>query len=115
MGCLSHWSEDIFSLRTPRADPQQTKAPGPPTTPSSISEPTEDQKFSGSLLKDLTPPVNPPKAALGPAMVKDGKLASQPHQEIDDPSDSKPADWVDEAKMDDPEAFKPAAERQAEE
>ena len=28
-------------------------------------------------------------------------------QEIDDPSDSKPADWVDDAKMDDPEASKP--------
>lgn len=43
---------------------------------------------SGSLLKDFEPPVNPEK-------------------EIDDPSDSKPADWVDEAKISDPDATKP--------
>lgn len=42
----------------------------------------------GSLLKDFTPSVNPPK-------------------EIDDPEDSKPADWVDEEKIVDPEASKP--------
>ncbi|TPX62952.1 hypothetical protein PhCBS80983_g00225 [Powellomyces hirtus] len=42
----------------------------------------------GSLLTDFTPPVNPPK-------------------EIDDPNDKKPATWVDEAKMVDPEATKP--------
>ncbi len=28
-------------------------------------------------------------------------------QEIDDPSDEKPADWVDEAQIKDPEAVKP--------
>ncbi|KAJ3329539.1 hypothetical protein HDU76_007694, partial [Blyttiomyces sp. JEL0837] len=44
---------------------------------------------SGSLLTDFTPAVNPPK-------------------EIDDPTDSKPADWVDEAKIVDPDAKKPA-------
>ena len=38
---------------------------------------------------DFAPPINPPKV-------------------IDDPSDSKPADWVDEAKMDEPGATKPA-------
>jgi hypothetical protein len=38
--------------------------------------------------QDLTPPINPPK-------------------EIDDPTDSKPADWVDEATIDDPDAKKP--------
>ena len=32
----------------------------------------------GSLLEDFEPPINPPA-------------------EIDDPTDSKPADWVDEA------------------
>lgn len=43
----------------------------------------------GSLLEDFTPDVNPPK-------------------EIDDPKDTKPADWVDSPQMDDPEAVKPA-------
>jgi len=33
--------------------------------------------------------------------------ALTPDQEIDDPEDSKPADWVDVAKIDDPEAAKP--------
>ncbi|KAJ7597298.1 Calreticulin family-domain-containing protein [Mycena floridula] len=48
----------------------------------------ESQK-TGSLLEDFEPPVNPPK-------------------EIDDPSDSKPSDWVDEKKIADPAASKPA-------
>lgn len=43
---------------------------------------------SGSLLESFQPPVNPPK-------------------EIDDPNDSKPADWVEEAKIPDPKATKP--------
>ncbi|KAF9906683.1 hypothetical protein BX616_000657 [Lobosporangium transversale] len=43
---------------------------------------------SGSLLEDFKPPVNPPKI-------------------IDDPKDSKPTDWVDEAKIPDPNARKP--------
>ncbi|KAF9447037.1 Calreticulin-domain-containing protein [Macrolepiota fuliginosa MF-IS2] len=43
---------------------------------------------TGSLLEDFEPPVNPPK-------------------EIDDPEDSKPEDWVDDAKISDPEATKP--------
>lgn len=47
-----------------------------------------EKKASGSLLKDMQPPVNPPK-------------------EIDDPSDQKPSNWVDEAKIDDPDASKP--------
>ncbi|CAE7354855.1 unnamed protein product [Symbiodinium natans] len=47
-----------------------------------------EKKASGSLLKDMQPPVNPPK-------------------EIDDPSDQKPSDWIDDAKMDDPDASKP--------
>ena len=42
----------------------------------------------GSLFENFEPPFNPPA-------------------EIDDPEDSKPADWVDDAKMDDPEAVKP--------
>ncbi|CAG8194274.1 unnamed protein product [Penicillium olsonii] len=44
---------------------------------------------AGSLLEDFNPPVNPEK-------------------EIDDPKDSKPADWVDEVQIADPEATKPA-------
>ena len=43
---------------------------------------------AGSLLTDFDPPVNPPK-------------------EIDDPTDVKPADWVDDEFIDDPNAVKP--------
>eukprot|EP01090_Pellita_catalonica_P020632 TRINITY_DN7466_c0_g1_i1.p1 TRINITY_DN7466_c0_g1~~TRINITY_DN7466_c0_g1_i1.p1 ORF type:complete len:529 (+),score=113.01 TRINITY_DN7466_c0_g1_i1:77-1663(+) len=42
----------------------------------------------GSLLTDFEPEVNPPKT-------------------IDDPTDEKPADWVDEAQIPDPTAVKP--------
>ncbi|CAI7659416.1 unnamed protein product [Penicillium viridicatum] len=48
-----------------------------------------DSAKKGSLLEDFNPPVNPEK-------------------EIDDPKDSKPADWVDEVQIPDPEATKPA-------
>lgn len=44
---------------------------------------------SGSLLEDMTPPVNPP-------------------EEIDDKEDFKPADWDEREKVPDPEAKKPA-------
>lgn len=47
-----------------------------------------ESKKTGSLLEDFDPPVNPPK-------------------EIDDPKDSKPANWVDEEKITDPAAVKP--------
>ncbi|KAF2874907.1 calnexin-like protein [Massariosphaeria phaeospora] len=43
---------------------------------------------NGTLLEDFTPAVNPEK-------------------EIDDPKDTKPEDWVDEARIADPEASKP--------
>lgn len=43
---------------------------------------------SGNLLNDMEPPINPP-------------------EEIDDPEDEKPDDWVDEAQIADPEATKP--------
>jgi hypothetical protein len=43
----------------------------------------------GSLLADMQPPVNPPET-------------------VDDPSDSKPADWVDAAQLSDPAAVRPA-------
>eukprot|EP01120_Amphizonella_sp_Union-15-10_P001547 TRINITY_DN11704_c0_g1_i1.p1 TRINITY_DN11704_c0_g1~~TRINITY_DN11704_c0_g1_i1.p1 ORF type:complete len:557 (+),score=138.51 TRINITY_DN11704_c0_g1_i1:95-1672(+) len=42
----------------------------------------------GNLLKDFDPPVNPP-------------------EEIDDPDDKKPSDWVDDAEIPDPDAKKP--------
>ena len=42
---------------------------------------------SGSLLEDMTPPINPPA-------------------EIDDPKDSKPSDWDDREKIPDPQATK---------
>ncbi|KAH7104891.1 Calreticulin-domain-containing protein [Auriculariales sp. MPI-PUGE-AT-0066] len=48
-----------------------------------------DSVKSGNLLEDFTPAVNPAK-------------------EIDDPKDTKPEDWVEEAKIADPEATKPA-------
>ncbi|KAJ3028639.1 UNVERIFIED_CONTAM: hypothetical protein HDU68_001220 [Siphonaria sp. JEL0065] len=48
----------------------------------------ESQK-KGSLLKDVEPPVNPPKL-------------------IDDPKDQKPEDWIENAKIPDPDATKPA-------
>jgi len=46
------------------------------------------KKASGDLLTSMSPAVNPPK-------------------EVDDSSDSKPSDWVEEAKMGDPSASKP--------
>jgi calnexin len=49
----------------------------------------QEKVKSGSLLEDFSPPVNPPA-------------------QIDDPTDSKPADWVDEAEIPDPDARKPA-------
>ncbi|KAF6829085.1 calreticulin family protein [Colletotrichum musicola] len=47
-----------------------------------------EQVKTGSLLEDFSPAVNPPK-------------------EIDDAKDTKPEDWVDEARVPDPEAKKP--------
>jgi calnexin len=47
-----------------------------------------EQVKEGSLLEDFTPAFNPAK-------------------EIDDPNDTKPADWVDESRIPDPEATKP--------
>lgn len=43
---------------------------------------------SGNLLKDMTPPVNPPA-------------------EIEDPEDQKPEDWDERPKIQDPDAAKP--------
>ncbi|KAL3157665.1 hypothetical protein ABBQ32_012105 [Trebouxia sp. C0010 RCD-2024] len=47
-----------------------------------------EEKKTGSLFEDFSPPINPAK-------------------EIDDPEDTKPEDWVDTAKIADPEASKP--------
>lgn len=46
------------------------------------------KKASGDLLTSMSPSINPPK-------------------EVDDSADSKPSDWVEEAKMNDPSASKP--------
>jgi calnexin len=48
----------------------------------------DDSVKSGSLLEDFSPAVNPP-------------------EEIDDPNDSKPEDWVDTSRIPDPDASKP--------
>ncbi|KAK5990649.1 Calnexin-like protein [Cladobotryum mycophilum] len=48
----------------------------------------DEEVKTGSLLEDFTPSVNP-------------------LEEIDDPKDSKPEEWVDEARIPDPEATKP--------
>jgi hypothetical protein len=45
-------------------------------------------KKKGNLLHDFEPPVNPPL-------------------KIDDPEDTKPEDWVDEARIPDQDAVKP--------
>jgi hypothetical protein len=68
------------------ADPQLTRFFFSPDNTYDVLFNGESQK-SGNLLEDFDPPVNPPK-------------------EIDDPEDSKPADWVDEKKIADPEAKK---------
>lgn len=47
------------------------------------------QLLTCMFVQDLTPSINPPK-------------------EIDDPTDSKPSDWVDEEMITDPDAKKPA-------
>lgn len=47
-----------------------------------------EEKRKGSLLEEFEPPVNPPK-------------------EIDDVNDKKPEDWVENAKIPDPDATKP--------
>ncbi|RSL51225.1 Calnexin [Fusarium duplospermum] len=52
-----------------------------------IKQNNEEVK-TGSLLEDFSPAVNPPA-------------------EIDDPKDTKPDDWVDQARIPDPEAKKP--------
>jgi calnexin len=48
----------------------------------------QDLINSGSLLQDMSPPVNPPK-------------------EISDPSDKKPSDWDDRERIPDPDSVKP--------
>lgn len=58
--------------------------------PDSTYQISVDRKVlsSGSLLKDMEPPVNPPKM-------------------IDDPEDKKPEDWDEREKIPDPDASKP--------
>jgi calnexin len=49
----------------------------------------EESVKEGSLFDDFNPPVNPP-------------------EQVDDPEDSKPADWVDMSRIPDPTATKPS-------
>ena len=76
-----------------------------------------EKKASGSLLKDMQPPVNPPKETrLHDSMnvfLSRACNRSEMCQEIDDPSDQKPSNWVDEAKIDDPDASKPDSCKQS--
>ncbi|KAK6072510.1 calnexin precursor [Seiridium cupressi] len=53
-----------------------------------IIKQNNEQVKTGSLLEDFSPSVNPA-------------------EEIDDPKDTKPEDWVDESRIADPEATKP--------
>lgn len=65
-------------------------APPPVLNPDNTFEVLVDQTVvnSGSLLSDMTPPVNPPA-------------------EIEDPEDHKPEDWDERPKIQDPSATKP--------
>lgn len=62
----------------------------PVVNPDNTFEVLVDQTVvnSGSLLTDMTPPVNPPA-------------------EIEDPDDQKPEDWDERPKIQDPSATKP--------
>lgn len=62
----------------------------PVVNPDNTFEVLVDQTVvnSGSLLTDMTPPVNPPA-------------------EIEDPDDHKPEDWDERPKIQDPSATKP--------
>lgn len=64
--------------------------PPPVVNPDNTFEVLVDQTVvnSGSLLTDVTPPVNP-------------------QAEIEDPDDHKPEDWDERAKIQDPDAAKP--------
>ncbi len=63
----------------------------------------DESKSTGSLLEDFTPPVNPP-AEIGASCTAHG--CSNYSCPLDDPEDKKPTDWVDTAKIADPEARK---------
>lgn len=80
-------------------------ASGSPNNSYVVSVDGESQK-SGSLLEDFKPAVNPP-AEIGELI-----FGSRCHDflkqflPLDDPEDFKPEDWVDEARIPDPEATK---------
>jgi calnexin len=84
------WEEKHFSEAPTVPFGQDTHLYGLVINPDNSVELQIDgvSKVSGNLLTSMNPAVNPPK-------------------EIDDPSDKKPEDWVDDAKMDDPASSKP--------
>ncbi|KAJ5942051.1 hypothetical protein N7516_002219 [Penicillium verrucosum] len=87
----------IFRHKNPKTDPPVARTNKITSLYTLIVNPDQtfeilvngDSAKKGSLLEDFNPPVNP-------------------EREIDDPKDSKPADWVDEVQIADPEATKPA-------
>jgi len=65
-----------------------------------------DERSSGSLLEQLEPPINPPKDIPDPSDVKPADWVDE--AEIADPSDSQPSDWDEREMVEDADATKPA-------
>ena len=81
-----HHAKAPPSIKTDRNSHLYTLAVRPDNTFEILIDGASAMK--GDLLKDLEPPINPPK-------------------QIDDPEETKPKDWVDEEKIKDPAATKP--------
>lgn len=86
----NEWEEKHFSSAPPALGDQKTHLYALIIRPDNSFEIQIDgeQSASGDLLTSMTPSINPPK-------------------EIDDPSDVKPSDWIDDPMMPDPEVIKP--------
>lgn len=92
--------------------------PGPPLKnlqifiPSSFSKSQSNLYFFSSYLINYQSPNNTYNVLFNGESDKTGSLledfepAVNPSKEIDDPSDKKPEDWVDEQKISDPDAKK---------
>lgn len=95
----------IFNHKNPKTGEYEEKhlSAAPPAT---IQKTTE-------LYTLVVRPNNTFTVKRGGDIVRDGSLFEQfspainPEKEIDDPNDSKPEDWVDEARIPDPDAKKP--------
>ncbi|KAF3059829.1 Calnexin like protein [Daldinia childiae] len=95
----------IFNHKNPKTGEYEEKhmSAAPPAT---IQKTTE-------LYTLVVRPNNTFTVKRGGDIVRDGSLFDQfspavnPEKEIDDPNDSKPEDWVDEARIPDPDAKKP--------